>query len=618
MHFTKKSNGLKLAEDSLSLLLLGLMILIPLIEIALRQWNTNLPGAIKWVSVFTLWFGLAGGVLATRDNKHLVLNSDVSFLGVGFGWFARNWARFVTVSVTAALAIAATRAVINESTSIERLTFGVPFWIVLIALPVGYGLMALRSRLPSTRRTELAHQDGNNLYSWIAYFVTLLLAACLLWGLSVLDWETAEVVVWPLLLILLISTTVGAPIYVVIGGSALLLFWGSDTPITAVTSATIQQLQEEILPTLPLYTFTGYLLAESNASSRLMKAFRAMFAWIPSGMAVVAIVVCAFFTTFTGASGVTILALGGVLYPVLIKEGYPERFSMGLLTSSGSIGLLFPPALPVIMYAVVAQVPIDQMFIAGIVPGLILVIALILFSLRVSLTADIKKHTFSVAELMSGIWEAKWELAIPFITMGVYFSGFASPLEAAAITATYTFLVEVLIHRELASFSRILQVTRESSGLIGGVLVIFGVAMGLTNYLNYEMVPAAILEWGETTISSKWVFLIALNIFLLAVGCVMDIFSALVVVVPLILPLAKPFGVDPIHMGIIFLANLELGYLTPPVGMNLFLSSYRFEKPLPEVYRTVIPYFFVLLFAVLLITYVPQLTMWPVAWYLSY
>ena len=386
-------------------------------------------------------------------------------------------------------------------------------------------------------------------------------------------------------------------------------------PIAAVAAETVRQLEDETLPVLPLFTFTGYILAESNASERLVRAFRGLFGWLPGGMAVMTTVVCAFFTTFTGASGVTILALGGLLYPVLVKENYPKDFSMGLLTASGSIGLLFPPALPVIIYGVVAGVPIDRLFVAGLVPGLILVGAVALLGVRTAVRSnEIVRRRFELREAALGVWEAKWELLVPVVALGAYFSGLASLLESAALTTLYVLGVQVLVHRDLGP-KHLITVARDSAALVGGVLIIFGVAMGLTNYLNDAMVPSMVLEWVEARVESRWVFLAALNLFLLAVGCLMDIFSALVVVVPLILPLGQHFGVDPIHLGIVFLANLELGFLTPPVGMNLFLSSIRFERPLPQVYRMVLPFLAVLLLSVLLITYVPELTLAPVHWF---
>lgn len=412
----------------------------------------------------------------------------------------------------------------------------------------------------------------------------------------------------------MLATGLGAPIFVALGGASLLLFWADGTPIAAVGAETIgHQMKSPVLPTIPLFTFAGYLLAESQASTRLVRVVRALVGSLPGGAAIMTVVVCAFFTTFTGASGVTILALGGLLFPILLKEGYPDRFSVGLLTSSGSIGLLFPPALPVILLAVVAKIPVDRMFVAGLLPGVVLVLALASYGTYVGVKEKTTRIPFDLSEAKSALWAAKWELLLPFLILASFASGLATVLETAALTAAYAFVVEVFVQKDV-KLSSLPRVGSECATLIGGVLIILGVALGLTNYLVDAEVPAHALSWVEDHIESKYVFLIALNVFLLAVGCLMDIFSAISVVIPLILPISEHFGIDPLHLGVIFLANLELGYLTPPVGMNLFLASYRFEKPLGEVYRAAVPFLLILLLAVLLITYLPFLALAPVEW----
>lgn len=588
-------------EDGIGLLLISGMVFFPMLEMGLRRFDASLPGALRIVQVLTLWVGLSGALLATREDQHLALTAGTSLLRGKAATVVKVVATFVAVAVTLGLAFGAYTTVWAERMSTEQVAFGVPAWIPKLALPLGYGLMALRLAWVRAPRRIVA--------------VAIAIAAGLaLYGLGEVGWEAREQWVHPLVIGLVLTAALGVPIYVVLGGAALLLFWGQEDPIASVAVETIRQLDDETLPVLPLFTFTGYVLAESKASERLVGAFRGLFGWLPGGMAVMTAVVCAFFTTFTGASGVTILALGGLLYPVLRKDGYPEKFSVGLLTASGSIGLLFPPALPVIIYGVVAGVPIDQLFVAGIVPGIILVSAVALLGIRTaSKTEAIQRQPFDAGVAWTGVKEAKWELAVPLVAMGAYFTGLASLLESAALTTVYAVLIETVVHRDLDGRG-MLRVARESTTLVGGVLVIFGVAMGLTNYLNDAEVPAMMLDWVEQSVEHRWVFLAALNVFLLLVGCLMDIFSALVVVVPLILPIGAHFGIHPIHLGIIFLANLELGFLTPPVGMNLFLSSYRFERPLTEVYRTVLPFLFVLILAVLLVTYVPILTLGPVEW----
>ncbi len=401
---------------------------------------------------------------------------------------------------------------------------------------------------------------------------------------------------------------VGAPIFVVLGGVALLLFFADAVPVASIPVETYRIVVSPSLPTIPLFTLTGYILAEGGASRRLVRLFRALFGWMPGGLAIAATLVCAFFTTFTGASGVTILALGGLLLPVLIKNGYPERFSVGLLTATGSLGLLFPPSLAVILYGVVAHVPIQDLFKAGIVPGFLLVAAISIFVVREGLRSKVPRPAFDVWEMATAVWESKWEILLPVVALVAIFGGFCTLIEAAAITVVYALVVETVIHRELHITRDLPRVLLQCITLIGGVFVILGVAMGLTNYLVDAEVPMKAAEWVQAHIHSRVLFLLVLNLFLLIVGALMDIFSAIVVVVPLILPIGQAFGIHPLHLGMIFLANLELGYLTPPVGMNLFLASYRFDKPLVQVYRHAIPFFLVLLLVVLLITYIPALT----------
>jgi C4-dicarboxylate transporter, DctM subunit len=339
--------------------------------------------------------------------------------------------------------------------------------------------------------------------------------------------------------------------------------------------------------------------------------FRSTFGWIPGGTPIILVLLCGFFTALTGGSGVTILALGGLFMPILIKEGYSRSFSLGLITVAGSLGLLFPPSLPLIIYGVTAGVSIKAILLAGIVPGLIRLSMIGGWAIWQGKIQLVKKTSLSLKEVKSSIWNAKWEAIIPlFILFGI-FGGYATLVETAAMTAIYIFIIEVLIHKDI-KWSNLYKITLDCASLIGGVLIILGVAMGLTSYLVDAQVPLHLLEWVKSTISSKLVFLLILNIFLLAVGCMMDIFSAIIIVVPLITPLGVYFGIDPVHLAIIFIANLELGFLTPPVGMNLFLSAYRFEEDMPTIYKSTLPFFIVMLISVLVITYIPVLSTWSV------
>jgi len=407
---------------------------------------------------------------------------------------------------------------------------------------------------------------------------------------------------------LLVSLYYGAPIFVGLGGLAGLLFWSEYTPISAIPAEAYRIVVSPSLPTIPLFTLAGYILAESGASKRMVKVFRVLFGWIPGGTPIVIVFLCGFFTALTGGSGVTILALGGLLYPLLRKEGYNDLFSLGLITVAGSLGLLFPPSLPVIIFGVTAGVSIKDIFLAGLIPGLILVLAVAGWSIFQEKGNNSKTEPINLRSIATALWSAKWEMFIPILVLLGIFGGFTTLVETAALMVFYTFIVEVFVYKDLkmSEFPRILL---DCATLIGGVLIILGVAMGLTSYMVDAQIPSVLLNWVQTTISSKLIFLFMLNIMLLVVGCLMDIFSAIIVIVPLIMPLGLHFGIDPVHLAVIFIANLELGFLTPPVGINLFLSAYRFNRDMPTIYKATLPFFIVRFIVVLLITYVPIISL---------
>jgi len=362
------------------------------------------------------------------------------------------------------------------------------------------------------------------------------------------------------------------------------------------------------LITIPLFTFAGYILAESHAPQRLIRLAEAWFGWIPGGLAIVVLVACAFFTTFTGASGVTIVALGGLMLPVLMKN-YSERFSLGLITSSGSLGLLFPPSLPLILYGIVASAPIDKLFLAGIIPGMVLILVLSSYASIWSARIKVPRTPFRLKEALLSLWKTKWEALLPFMLLAAIYSGTTTVAEAATLTVIYVLIVEMLLYRDI-KVPMLSGIVKESMVLVGAILIILGVALGFTNFLVDQEIPMKPLEFIQEHIHSKIVFLLAINAFLLVVGCLMDIFSAIIVVVPLISPIAAAFGIDPIHLGIIFLTNLEIGYLTPPVGLNLFISSLKFDKSIVKLYVSVLPFIALLLLALMLITYIPELSLW--------
>jgi C4-dicarboxylate transporter DctM subunit len=382
---------------------------------------------------------------------------------------------------------------------------------------------------------------------------------------------------------------------------------------TSVIIISLYQIAETpILVAIPLFVFGGYVLAESKAPQRMVALFQAMFGWMRGGLAIVTLVTCALFTSFTGASGVTIIALGGILYPILLKEKYPEKFSMGLVTASGSIGLLFPPSLPVILYGLVTGVSIDQLFLAGVIPGILFILVLSFYSVKVGVSAKVSKVPFLWSNVARAAKDAAWEIPLPFLIIGGIYGGYFTAIEAAAVTAFYVLVVEVFIYRDLHIFRDVPRVVKESMILVGAELAILGVAFALTNYFIDQQVPQKLLAMIQSTITSQTRFLLILNGFLLIVGMTMEMFPAILVVVPLILPIAKEFNVNPLHLGIIFLTNMEVAYLTPPFGLNLFLSSLRFGRPVFNIARSVLIFILLEFVALLLITYVPELSLWLV------
>jgi len=412
-------------------------------------------------------------------------------------------------------------------------------------------------------------------------------------------------------LLLLALALLGAPLFAVIAAGAVLAFGRADVDQIAVVMEVYRIADTPVLLAIPLFTFAGFVLGESRAPNRLVRLSDALLGWMPGGLAVIALVTCALFTAFTGASGVTIVAMGALLYPALRDAGYRENFSLGLVTTSGSLGLLFAPSLPLILYGIVAEVSVDQLFIAGILPGSLMVLALGLWSFREGRflqRSAATRPTFSVREAAAALRASMWEIPLPFIVLGGVYSGFFAVSEAAAVTAVYVLIVEMLIYREIP-FKRLPGVMRESMVLVGGILVILGASLASTNAMIDAQVPMKLFDFVTAHVSSKLTFLILLNIFLLVLGTMLDVFSALIIVVPLLLPLAAGYGVEPIHLGMIFLANMQIGYCTPPVGMNLFIASYRFDKPIVTLYRATLPWLLILFACVLVITYWPWLSM---------
>lgn len=416
--------------------------------------------------------------------------------------------------------------------------------------------------------------------------------------------------------IILLMLLLGAPLFVVILAATMVGFVSSDVDLAVIAAELYRLAETPLLLALPLFTFSGYILSESKTSERIVRLTRVFFGWMPSGLAVVSLIACALFTAFTGASGITIVALGALLFPALMQEGYSEKFSLGLVTTTGSLGLLLPPSIPLILYGIIVQqmdvkqkFTLPELFLAGVFPALLMIVMLALWSIWTTRRLSLVRTEFSIHEAIAAIKEAAWELPLPFFVVAGIFGGYLAISEVAAVTALYVMVVEIYVYREIR-LQNLVKVITESMQMVGGILLILGVSMAFTNYLVDAQIPMHLFDWVKDNIDSKMTFLILLNVFLLILGAILDIFSALVIVVPLIVPIALNYGVHPVHLGIIFLANMQIGYFTPPVGMNLFIASYRFNKPITELYQATIPFMLILLAAVVVITYVPWLSTW--------
>lgn len=583
-------------EKAAAALLLALIALLPLAETAGRLLGVGnlVPGSIPLVQHCTLLVAMVGGAMAAREGRLLAL-STASFVPRRWRGPASIVTGFLTTAVCTCLAYGSWQFAMVERSAGDIVAFGLPVWIFVLIMVPAFSAIGLR----------VAWRGADTLPGR-----ALALAGSAL-PLALGSWEAlGELPLLPFgILTLLAGALLGLPIFAIIGGLASLLFWYEYTPVTAVPLATYQLSGQPLLPAIPLFTLAGYILAEGGASGRLVRVFSSLVGWMPGGLAITTTLAFAFFTSFTGASGVTILSLGGLLLPVLVKTRYSRQFALGLMTSSGSIGLLFPPSLAVILYGVYSRTPIDELFLGGLLPGVLLVGLVAAWGARHGILVQRERRPFDLAEAREAASEAKWELVLPVIVIGGIFGGLVTLVEAAALTTLYALVVECFVYRDLSLRRGLATTAGDCATLVGGVLLILGVALGLTNYLIDAQVPDLALEWVQSHIESRYVFLLALNLLLLIVGCMMDIFSAILVVVPLIAPMGAAYGIDPVHLGIIFLANLELGYLTPPVGMNLFLASYRFGEPLTRVYRSVVPFLLILLGGVLAITYLPFLTL---------
>jgi C4-dicarboxylate transporter, DctM subunit len=582
-------------EMAITVVISLLMVILPVAEIILRNLrDTGIPGGSVYVQHLTLWLGFIGALAATAAGKHLGLASGNLLPEGKPRLYAGIFGSMMATATCLMLAKASWGVVLANRDGTATLAGGIPEWWSEIIVPVTLLLIAVR-------------------FVWLAPGkwggrIACLAAALLTAGIFYFLGDGARVLFWPMFILIVVAFLLGAPVFVGMSGAAMLLFFRESTPIASVPTETLRLVQNPTLPAIPLLTLAGYILASGKASERLVRAFKSIFGWMPGGLSLMVITVCAAFTTFTGGSGVTILALGGLVYPALIKDKYPEGFSLGLVTASGSLGLLFPPSLPVILYGAVAGVAADKLYLGGLLPGIILMVVVALWSIRVGIKSKAPRQPFVAREVGRALWAAKWDIGLPVVVLSVFVSGMATIVEAAALGALYAIVVELTVFRDVEPWRHMPRVFVQSSTLVGAVVILLGVALGLTSYLVDAQIPDALVEFVQKHFHSQWTFLLALNGILLVLGSVFEIYAAIIVLAPLIAPLGNLFNVDPVHLGVVFLANLELGFLFPPMGLNLFLSASRFGKPLPYLYKQALPFLVIMALGVLFITYVPAVT----------
>jgi tripartite ATP-independent transporter DctM subunit len=578
--------------------LLLAMIALPAASTALRRFaGRDLPGASILAQHITLWIGFLGALLATATGRHLGLSTQELLPA---GWprqAARLYANAISAATVALLGFAALSLVRSEWDSNGMVALGIREPWSQLVMPIGFAAMAFR----------FAWVSGEGRWRWLERAgVLAFAAAAFLLGHT----QGSPGLALFLSLLVVVAFLLGAPVFVAMGGVGMALFFMEAGPegIAAVPTAVYNLSRTATLPAIPLLTIAGYVLAEGGAAARLVRAYKGLFGWMPGGVAVMVTFVCAVFTTFTGASGVTILALGGLVLPMMLDDKYPEPFSVGLVTAAGSLGLLFPPSLPVILYGVVANAPIDKLFIGGFVPGMIMILLVAAYGIFTGVKAGAPRPPFDGREAARALWAAKWDLGLPTLVVVAVGTGFATIVEAAAIAAAYSIIVEVFILREVHATRDLPRVLVHGAALVGSVLILLGAALGATGYLVDAEIPTRLVEWMTTHVKSPALFLLMLNAVLLVLGSVLEIYSAIVVIAPLLAPLGAAYGIEPIHLGVVFLANLELGFLFPPMGLNLFLSASRFGKPLPYIYKRSFPFLIIMSVGVLLITYLPALT----------
>ena len=581
--YERVTAGLRRVEDAVLVAIFAGVVILPIVEALGRPIRGfHVPGAAQYMRHMVLWLSFLGGLIVTRERKHLRLSTAEAIPEGRWRDGARVFSMGAAASVCVVLAYAAWQVVKVNRIGATNLSIGLPEWISESIMPLALGLIALRFVWHASDR-------------WQGRLVALAIAPV---G-ALLDFtpNLVEAQLWPLVAMVLAAALLGAPVFVAMAGVAMLLTYESGGPVAGVAAEVYRLVASPAMPAIPLLTACGYILAESNAAERLVRFFKALFGWMPGGVAVLVAGVCALFTTFTGGSGVTIIALGGLAYGILREDGYPSGFSLGLITASGSLGLLFPPSLPVILYSVVTSQPgagtavsARDLFLAGLVPGLLLVLLVAGYGVWVGRRIDTDRPPFDWGELARASWAAKWELSVPVLVLVLFIGGFASIVEASAAAALYAIVVECFVTRDIHVVRDLPGILVKAGVVVGAVLILLAAAMGLSGYLVIEQIPDQLLDFVQRHIQAQWVFLLALNALLLVLGSVLEIYAAIVILPPIIAPLAVHYGVDPVHLGIIFLANIELGFLLPPVGLNLFLSSSRFDVPMTALYRHIVPY----------------------------
>jgi len=593
------NNYLNRAIDWLCLFLFLILISFPIFQILGRYISFfSIPASQEIVQHMTLWIGFIGAVIAARSNKLLsVVREPVFDSSTKVSW-PKFFVHVFSLSIVFVLSISYLKMIQIGFQYPDYIAPYIPTWFAQAIIPVG--LILIWYQMVMTSSTDFKYRV---LLTVISIIPTIILY---FWQFPLAN----PLLLWTKVLFAISLVAFGLPIFILLASLSIFFFlsepseWATNYDlISTISDSAYRIVVSPTLAAIPIFTLAGYILAESNISERLIRFFKASLGWLPGSTVLIVVLLCAFFTALTGGSGVTILALGAILYPILIHDGYSKQFSLGIITTAGSLGLLFPPSLPAIIYSVTAGINPLELFKQAFIPAIFLMSIMFFYDLyKRPKSKKIERFVFNDAFETAKL--AKWEIAIPLLIILSLFSGFATLVESAALLVLYVLTVELYIFKDI-SFKDLPKIIIDCSTLVGGVLIILGFAMGFTGYLVDAQIPLKILNFVQSTISSKIIFLLALNILLLIVGCLMDVFSAIIVVVPLIAPLATYFGIDPFHLAIIFIANLELGYITPPVGMNLYLSSYRFEKDMPTIYSATLPFFFIRLIGVILITYIP-------------